>query len=92
MAEFFLAFWYLLEKHLVVSLHFSHVHGQLSVSKKQALIILLEKKDKDYRRFIKNCHPISLINVDARIASKALAKRLEPFLLEIISSQSKWLL
>lgn len=65
------------------SLQFSHVHGQLSTSQKQALIILLEKKDKD-RRFIKNWRPISLINVDVKIASKAMAKRLEPFPSEII--------
>ena len=82
-AEFYLAFWPLLEKQLVESLQFSHVHGQLSTSQKQALIILLEKKDKD-RRFIKNWRPISLINVDVKIVSKAMAKRLEPFLLEII--------
>jgi len=37
------------------------------------VVILLEKKDKD-RRFIKNLKPISLINVDVKIASKAIAK------------------
>ena len=58
-AEFYLAFWPLLEKQLV------------------------EKTDKD-RRFIKNWRPISLINVDGKIVSKAMAKRLEPFLPEII--------
>ena len=82
-AEFYLAFWPLLEKQLVESLQFFHVPGQLSSSQKQALIILLEKKDKD-RRFIKNWRPISLINVDVKIVSKAMAKRLEPFLSEII--------
>ena len=40
------------------------------------MIILLEKKGKD-RRFIKNRRPISLINVDFKIASKAIATRLE---------------
>ena len=38
-AEFYVAFWYLLEKHLVASLHISHVHRQLSISHKQALVI-----------------------------------------------------
>jgi len=47
------------------------------------LIILLEKKVEDWR-FIKNWRPISLINVDVKIASKALAKRPERFLSEII--------
>ena len=82
-ADISLAFWPLLEKQLVESLQFSHIHGQLSTSQKQALIILLEKKDKD-RRFIKNWRAISLINVDVKIVSKAMAKSLEPFLSEII--------
>ena len=47
------------------------------------MITLLEKKDKD-KRFLKNWRPISLINVDVTIASKALAKRLEPILPSLI--------
>jgi len=70
-------------KYLEKSLNFSHQHGQLSTSQKQAMITLLEKKDKD-RRFIKNWRPISLINVDVKIASKAFARRLEPILPELI--------
>ena len=65
------------------SLNFSHEHGQLSSSQKQAMITLLEKKGKD-KRFIDNWRPISLINVDVKIASKALARRLEPILPEIV--------
>ena len=44
---------------------------------------MLKKKGKD-KRLIKNWRPISLINVDAKIASKTLAKRLEPILPELI--------
>ena len=36
------------------------------------------------RQFIKKWRHIPLINFDVKIASKALAKRLEPFLSEII--------
>jgi len=50
--------------------------GELSNSQKQAIITLIEKKEKD-KRMIKNWRPISLINVDAKIASKTLAKRLQ---------------
>lgn len=52
-------------------------------SQKQAVIWLIDKKDRD-RRYIKNWRPISLLNVDAKIASKALALRLEKALPEII--------
>ena len=42
-------------------------------------LLLLKKKDKD-RRDIANWRPISLINVDVKIGSKAIAKRLEAVL------------
>ena len=81
--EFYFAFWPLVGKCLVECLNFAHRHGELSTSQKQAMITLLEKKDKD-KRLLKNWRPISLINVDVKIASKALAKRLEPILPSLI--------
>ena len=81
--EFYLAFWTILGKHLVACLNYAHDHGELSNSQKQAVITLLEKKGKD-KRLIKNWRPISLINVDTKIASKALAKRLENILPDLI--------
>ena len=51
----------------------------------RSIITLIEKKGKD-NRMIKNWRPISLINVDAKIASKTLAKRLEQVLPRIIHS------
>ena len=53
------------------------------IHKKQAIITLIEKKGKD-KRLIKNLGPISLINVDAKIISKVLAKRLEKVLPNLI--------
>ena len=50
--------------------------GQLSSSQRQAVIVLIEKKDKD-KRFLKNWRPIFFINVDAKIASKAIALRIK---------------
>ena len=46
-------------------------------------MFLIDKKDRN-RRYIKNWRPISLLNVDVKIASKALASRLEKVLPEII--------
>ena len=81
--EFYLAFWDLVGECLVDALTFAQEQGQFSTSQKQAMITLLEKKDKD-RRFIKNWRPISLIDLDVKIASKAIARRLESILPELI--------
>jgi len=81
--EIYKGFWNLLGQQLTDSLNFSLEHGELSNSQKQAIIRLIDKKDRD-RRYIKNWRPISLINVDVKIASKALALRLEKVLPKVI--------
>jgi len=68
---------------MVDSLNYSYDHGELSNSQKEAIITLIEKKDKD-KRNLSNWRPISLINVDVNIGSKAIAKRLETVLPNII--------
>ena len=83
--EFYLAFWPLFGRLLVDSLNYAFEFGELSNSQKQAIITLIGKKGKD-KRMIRNWLPISLINVDSKIASKTLAKRLDKVLPEIIHS------
>ena len=68
---------------LVKTLNYSYDQSELSSSQKQAVITLIEKKDKD-KRYIKNWRPISLLNVDLKIASKALALRINPMLKNVI--------
>ena len=49
---------------------------KLSTSQRQAVIRLIEKKERD-KRFLKNWRPISLLNDDYKIIAKALAARLK---------------
>ena len=51
----------------------------------QAIITLIKKKEKD-RNYLENWRPISLTNVDAKIASKVIAARIIPVLPDIITS------
>ena len=51
--EFYKFFWSEIGTLLVDSLNYAYCHGELSSSQKQAVITLIEKKDKD-RRWIKN--------------------------------------
>ena len=67
--EFYIALWPLFGGLLVDSLNYAFEFGELSNSQKQAIMTLTEKKGKE-KRMIKNWRPISLINVDANIASK----------------------
>ena len=73
----------MLGKLVVDSLNYAFEYGELSSSQKQAVITLIVKKGKD-KRLVKNWRPISLVNVDAKLASKTLAKRLEKVLPEVI--------
>ena len=70
------AFWNSVGGLLVDSLNCAYDRGELSNSRKQAIIKLIEKKEKDKRK-ICNWRPISLINVDAKIGSKVIATRLQ---------------
>ena len=83
--EFYSAFWPLIGKYLVDCINYVYEFGELSNTPKQAIITLIEKEGKD-KRLIKNWRPISLINVDAKIIFKALAKRLEKVLPYIIQA------
>ena len=74
--EFNVCFFNEIHSYLLQSLNMSFREGQLSRSQRQAVIVLIEKKDKD-KRFLKNWRPISLINVDAKKASKAIALRIK---------------
>ena len=84
-AEFYKHFWPVLGNLLVDSLNAAHITGKLSNSQRKAVIRLIEKKSNKDKRYIENWRPISLLNVDYKIGSKALATRLEKVLPDIIN-------
>lgn len=81
--EFYRVFWPLLDKFMVDSFNEAYNKKEMSHSQKQAVITLIEKKGKD-RNYLENWRPISLINVDAKIASKVIATRVIKVLPDII--------
>ena len=82
--EFYIKFWNVVKEPLCASIQQSFIAGELSTSQKQAIIKLIEKKDRD-KRFIKNWRPISLLNVDMKLISKVLASRLKSVISTIVN-------
>ena len=62
----------------------SYQNGELSISERQTVTKLIEKKDKD-KKLIKNWRPTSLLNVNTKLIYKVLAERLKKVLPSLIS-------
>ena len=77
--EIYICFFKEIHMYLIQVLNHSFSNEQLSNSQRQAMITLIEKKGKD-KRYLKNWRPVSLIDVDAKIASKAIAMRVKKLL------------
>ena len=84
--ELYEYFWSVIKDPLMNSIKEARKKKKLSISQLQAVIKLIAKNDRD-KRYIKNWHPISLLNVDYKIMSKALATRLKETLPDLISCQ-----
>ena len=69
----------------MISLKQAKLEDNLSISQRQGVIKLLEKK-RQRQRYIKNWRPIFLLSADAKLLSKTLAAKLKPILPSIISS------
>ena len=81
--EFFVKFWDLLGPELVKIFNFCYECGELCDSMKTSNTRVIFKKRGD-RKALKNWRPISLLNVDYKICSKALSVRLSKVLHAII--------
>ena len=81
--EFYKFFWNNTAEDVVASINYAFDKGELSISQKRGVITLLPKKGKPTDT-LNNLRPVSLLNTDYKIASKAQAKRLEKVLPEVI--------
>lgn len=81
--EFYMKFWDLLGPLLLRVINQSFVDGELSESMKVSITRLIYKKRGDVKD-LKNWRPISLLNVDYKICSKAITLRLSKVLDSII--------
>ena len=74
--EFYETFWNEIKYVFLKSLKQAKEKGQLSISERHAVIKLIGKKYRD-KRYIKNWRPLSLLNADTKIISKALVAKLK---------------
>ena len=86
--EFYKFFWKYLGGFLCRSINYGYTVGKLSDFQTQGVITCLPKEEKD-RRYLKNWRPISLLNIDYKIASGAIAARIKKVLPSIISDTQK---
>ena len=68
---------------LIASFNEAQVKGELSISQQRGVITLAPKEDGSLLD-LSNWRPITLLNVDVKIAAKAIAKRLEHVLPNLI--------
>ena len=87
-AEFYLYFWGFLGRDLVEILNYGYDTGALSESQRRAILRLLFKRQDP--QLLKNWRPISLLNVDYKIATKFLASRLCEVLPLVLSEDQTW--
>ena len=79
--EFYVKFWNLLKDHLTDIYNENFDIGNMTESQQEAILRLLYKKDE---KWLKNWRPISLLNVDYKIAAAVIADRLRKVLPELI--------
>jgi len=83
LAEFYSHFWGLLGRDLVDTLNFSFREGFLSALQRQGILRVLCKKDNPLS--LKNWKPISLLNLDFKIVTKALSNHIRKVLPNILN-------
>ena len=84
-AEFYKTFWDDLAPRLIASLNYAYKAGKLSVSQRRGVIKLIPKKDTN-PHLIKNWRPLTLLNCNYKIATKAIANRIKSVIPQLINN------
>ena len=88
-AEFYKQCFSLLGHDLVNSFNAAFDIGEMSVSEQRGVITVLPKEDSNLL-LLSNWRPTTLLNTDYEIASKVIAKRIEPVLPSILSTSDQF--
>lgn len=83
--EFYKVFWRKLGPIYLRMIQYSLEQGRLNSSARNGIIQLIPKRDRD-TLFLENWRPLTLLNTDYKIFSKALANRLKRVLPSLIDS------
>ena len=81
--EFYKLFWNNNEEVYVNSINYSFQTGSLTELQKQSIITIIPKQNKDLTS-LDSWRPISLLNVDYKIAIKVIANRVKHVITKII--------
>ena len=82
--EFYITFWQVIYDLVIKAFNDTLKFKELSPSQRQAVITLIHKDGKD-PNLISNYRPISLLNVDYKILTKTLSKKMKTILSNIVS-------
>ena len=81
--EFYMFFFDLLGHDLVASFNEAYDANELTISQRRGVITLIPKEDGSLLE-LSNWRPVTLLNVDCKIATKAIARRIEPLLPNLV--------
>ncbi len=81
--EFFKFFWHDIKQLVLNRMNMGFEKGKMSITQRHGIIILLPKKDKD-TLVLKTLGPISLLNIDYKLAAKCIATRIKKHLSSLI--------
>ena len=86
--DFYKVFWVRIKECFFGMVGQCYEQGQLHESARTGILNLIPKAEKD-TRYIKNLHPITLLNTDYKIIEKAIANKMIPALEHIIHGDQR---